>query len=100
MMDEYISYYSFFSESTKIIKDVRADFAMAGFSGTDFDKEYGTFINRFSEHCRNHMSSSFMGHSAVLAGYIKDIGTTRDLPQRSRFEELSHITDRYMRNAV
>lgn len=97
-MEAYVSYYVFFSENLKLIKDVRADFEAEDFTG--FDKAYGTFINKFTTRCHNFASNTLRGSSKVISNYISEVGETKTIPQSQRFDTLSKITEKYMRKVM
>lgn len=99
-MTTYMSYYTFFSDNIKIIKDIRADFTAEGTSGNSFDKDYNSFLNKFVSRCRTFAGETFKGSSKVISNYISAIGDTKALPQNQRFDKLIGITDSYMRTVM
>ena len=97
-MDQYVTYYAFLSDNSKIIKDVHSDFVAEGYSGNDFDDVYRKFISKMVNRCSNFGYKTILGSSKLLANYAKDIRTTESEPQSSRFKTLLIITERYMRS--
>lgn len=99
-MTTYISYYTFFSENIKIIKDIQADFKVEGASGSVFDNAYGTFLNKFIARCHTFAGETFRGSSKVISSYISEISNTKTESQHQRFEKLLKITEQYMKVAM
>lgn len=96
-MNTYTSYYTFFSENIKIIKDIQADFKAENISGVIFDKTYRTFLNKFIARCHTFSGETFRGSSRVISNYISEISNTKSESQHQRFEKLLKITEQYMR---
>ena len=99
-MTAYISYYTFFSENIKIIKDIHADFKAENASGEVFDKAYGTFLNKFITRCHAFAGETFRGSSKVISNYISEISNTKTESQHQRFDKLLKITEQYMRASM
>lgn len=99
-MTTYTSYYTFFSENIKIIKDIQADFKAEDASGVVFDKAYGTFLNKFIARCHTFAGETFRGSSKVISNYISEISNTKTESQHQRFEKLLKITEQHMRVAM
>lgn len=99
-MESYMSYYTFFSDNAKLIKDVQMDFESSGLSGNAFDKAYSAFLNKFTGRCHSFASNTFRGSSSVISQYIAEMEQTRNGAQGKRFSALLQITDTYMRRAL
>lgn len=99
-MITYVSYYTFFSDNLKLIKDVHADFTVEKSSGAVFDKQYSSFLNKLITRCRNFSGDTILGSSKVVKNYISDIGNTTTTKQSERFDMLMKITERYMRSSM
>lgn len=99
-MESYVSYYTFFSDNAKLIKDVQMDFEVEKLTGAAFDKAYGAFVNKLIGRCHSFAESTFRGTSKVISEYISDIDHTRNDTQGKRFGVLQQLTDTYMRRAV
>lgn len=99
-MSTYVSYYTFFSDNLKLIKDVHADFVAEKSSGAVFDKQYGSFLNKLIARCRSFSGDTLLGSSRVVKNYISEIGKTSDMRQGDRFITLTKITESYMRSSM
>lgn len=99
-MGPYVSYYTFFSDNAKLIKDVQMDFEAEQLSGLAFDKAYGTFLNKLTGRCHSFAGNTFRGSSKVISNYISELEQSRNEAQGKRFGALQHATDSYMRRAV
>lgn len=97
-METYVSYYAFFSDITKIIKDVKADFTASGYLGKDFDENYRKFVRKLGSRCSTFATETILGSSKIMSEYVKEIHGTESMAQNSRFDSLLTITERYMRN--
>jgi len=97
-MNQYVTYYAFLSENSKIIKDVHSDFTAAGYAGNEFDEMYRKFIRKLANRCTTFSSETILGSSKVISNYIKEIHDTESASQVSRFKTLLMITERYMRD--
>lgn len=99
-MEPYVSYYTFFSDNAKLIKDVQMDFDAEGLSGAAFDKAYSAFLNKFAGRCHSFATHTFRGSSRVISNYVSEIDCSRNAPQGERFGMLHQITDTHMRRAL
>lgn len=97
-METYVSYYSFFADIIKIIKDVKADFTAAGYLGNDFDENYRKFVRKLGNRCNAFAADTILGSSKIMSEYVKEIHGTESMAQNSRFDSLLTITERYMRS--
>lgn len=99
-MELYISYYTFFSDNAKLIKDIHMDFEAEHLSGVAFDKAYDTFLNKLIGRCHSFAGNTFRGSSKVISNYISELAQSRNDTQGKRFDVLQRVTDSYMRRAV
>lgn len=101
-METYVSYYTFFSDTAKLIKDVSFDFEAEHLSGSSFDKAYSSFMNKLIGRCHSFAGNTFRGSSKVISNYITDLDMLRNQNdvQGKRFGTLLHLTDTYMRRSV
>ncbi len=100
-MSNYVSYYTFFSDNLKLIKDIKADFQAEKLSGAVFDKRYSTFLNKLISRCRTFSGETLLGSSKVVKNYITDIGNTvAYTKQGERFDKLIQITEHFMRSSM
>lgn len=99
-MDQYESYYSFFADILKIIKDIKLDFDESGISGADFDARYKTFLHRLIQRCKKFNDMSFCGKSDIVSSYISSVSDTVNLAQNIRFDMLMKTTDKFMRRCM
>lgn len=101
-MNNYITYYSFFSENAKILKDVSIDFETEKLadSGFDFEKAYTSFLNKYLARCRNFANDTFRSSSRIISNYISEIEETRKAACKTRFDALMELNSAYMRRTM